>query len=66
MKYYRRAEGCAPVDLTWEKFVEGMRGEFFFADTYRYEYTFVLLGVGQKLIGSRHMYWIEDDEANSG
>jgi hypothetical protein len=60
MKYYRREERGQPEELTWEKFVEGMRGEFFFADTYRYEYTFILFGMGQKLIGSQHMYWIED------
>lgn len=61
MKYYRRLEYGEPEELTWEKFVEGMRGEFFFGDKYRYEYTFVLLGFGHHLIGSQHMYWIEKE-----
>jgi hypothetical protein len=61
MKYFRREESGHPEELTWEKFVEGMRGEFFFADIYRYEYTFVLFGLGHRLIGSSHMYWVEDD-----
>jgi hypothetical protein len=60
MKYYRRAEGCAPVELPWEDFIKGVQGEFMFGKNY-YEHVFVLFGMGQKLIGSSHMYWIEKE-----
>lgn len=59
MKYYKQEECGQPEEITWENFIKGIRGEFMFGKNY-YEHMFVLLGMGQKLIGSQHMYWIED------
>jgi hypothetical protein len=60
MKYYRRVECGSPEELTFEDFVKGIRSEFMFGKDY-YERMFILLGTGMKMIGSIHMYWVEDD-----
>jgi|WetSurMetagenome_2_1015567.scaffolds.fasta_scaffold17521_13 hypothetical protein len=60
MRYLRREECGEPEELAWVDFIKGVQGEFFFGENY-YEHTFVLFGMGQKLIGSRHMYWIEKE-----
>jgi hypothetical protein len=60
MKYYRQEEFGKPEEITWDNFVSGIRGEFMFGKNY-YEHMFVLFGMGQKLIGSSHMYWIEKE-----
>jgi hypothetical protein len=58
MKYFRRAEGGKPVEITQKEFIQGVQNEFMFGDGY-YEHTMMLFGHGDKLIGSVHMYWVE-------
>ena len=61
MKYFRRVECGEPEEITWDDFVKGIQGEFFFGKNY-YEHIFVILGMGKSIIGSIHMYWIEKEE----
>lgn len=60
MKYFRREECGQPEEITWDDFIKGVQGEFRFGENY-YEHAFVLFGLGHKLIGSIHMYWINGD-----
>jgi len=60
MKYFRRLQFGQPEEITWESFVAGVQGEFMYGKNY-YEHMFVLFGMGQKLIGSRYMYWIDKE-----
>jgi len=58
MKYYRR-EGSGEAEvISREAFIQGMRDEFAYGPSY-YEYVFLLLGRGDKLVGSIHLYWVE-------
>jgi hypothetical protein len=61
MKYFRREEYGEPEELTWDNFIKGIQGEFRFGENY-YEHAFVLFGLGHKLIGSRHMYWVDPND----
>jgi len=58
MKYFRRTECGEPEELKLEEFITGIQNEFMFGKNY-YEHMLLLLGAGEKLIGSRHMYWVE-------
>ena len=58
MKYLRRKEFREPEELTQDEFIKGIQNEFMFGKNY-YEHMFILLGMGEKLIGSVHMYWVE-------
>lgn len=60
MKYFRRTECGTPEEIKWDDFVTGVQNEFMFGKNY-YEHMFVLFGSGQKLIGSVHMYWVENE-----
>ena len=58
--YYRRVEFGQPEKLTLEEFVNSIKSEMMWSKEY-YEYMFMQFGHGHKLIGSRHIYWMEWD-----
>ena len=58
VKYFRREELGAEEEISIDTFVRGIQSEFIFGKNY-YEQAFMLLGSGESLIGSQHMYWIK-------
>ena len=58
MKYYRRTEMGKPEEIDQETFINGLQNEFIYGRGY-YEHMLILLGMGEKMIGSVHMYWVE-------
>ena len=57
-KYFRRRQYGDIEEMDLPTWVKGIRSEFIIGEGY-YEYLFLQLGRGDKMIGSNHMYWME-------
>jgi|WetSurMetagenome_2_1015567.scaffolds.fasta_scaffold10860_8 hypothetical protein len=60
MKYYRRTEMGKTEEIDQETFIQGLQSEFMYGRGY-YEHMLILLGMGERMIGSIHMYWVKND-----
>lgn len=58
MKYFICEPYCQPKEVDFEDFLELFKREFLFGPNY-YEHSLMLIAHGQKLVGSRHMFWME-------
>ncbi len=59
MKYFmQHVETTGPVEVDLKKFIECVQGEMLFGDTY-YEHFWTLIGHGQKITGTQHIFWME-------
>lgn len=59
IKYCIREMYGDTKEVSLEEFITLMRQEFLYGSNHMYEHAMMLIGHGQKLIGSRHMFWVE-------
>jgi|WetSurMetagenome_2_1015567.scaffolds.fasta_scaffold30666_6 hypothetical protein len=58
MKYFRRQVCREPEEISRNEFWAGIYGQFMFEDVNHIDR---LLRSGQKLVGTTHMFWVEED-----